>query len=229
MHDFALEINDAFKKSSDELIGRGQEAYLKNKFQCHGIKAPERREIQSIYYSRFKSFAPNDKILVIDALWRLPHRECHMCALDLSKYYKEIITLDYIHYWEEKIITNSWWDSVDFIAPHILGKILLKDGDNQRKFAYKWAESENLWLKRSALIFQLKYKKLTNFELLEEMILGLNPSKEFFINKAMGWSLREYGKVNPKWVSNFIHQHKELLSPLTIKEGMRIILSGKDC
>jgi 3-methyladenine DNA glycosylase AlkD len=195
--------------------------YMKNKFSFLGINAPIRRELIKEVNADFKQLSKKEKMTVLDQLWSLPHREYHMTFLDLSAHLKKNLTIDDIGWLESKITSHSWWDSVDFIAPHLLGHILLKHPDLQKDFAYKWMETDHLWLNRTAIIFQLKYKGKTNEELLSDMILAKCDSKEFFIKKAGGWALREYSKTNPQWVSNFLNNYKDVLSPLTQKEGGR--------
>lgn len=197
------------------------ENYMKGHFSFLGINAPIRRELITDAIIKFKPLAKEEKITVLDQLWSQSYREYHMTFLDLSVHLKKHLTLDDITWMESKITSHSWWDSVDFIAPHLIGDLLLKHADKQKVYAYKWMETHHLWLNRSAIIFQLKYKGKTNEELLSDMILAKCDSKEFFIKKASGWALREYGKTNPQWVSNFLNNHKDVLSSLTQKEGGR--------
>jgi len=69
-----------------------------------------------------------------------------------------------------------------------------------------WRKSDNMWLRRSCLIFQLRYKSATNFTLLKGLVQELKQDKEFFIQKAIGWSLREYAKTNPTSVKAFVEE-----------------------
>ncbi len=80
-------------------------------------------------------------------------------------------------------------------------------------------DSGNMWLQRTALLFQLKYKKATDTKLLTDYILKLQGSKEFFINKAIGWILREYSKTESDWVIEFVKKHQ--LAPLSHKEALK--------
>ncbi|MBL0237230.1 MAG: DNA alkylation repair protein [Saprospiraceae bacterium] len=117
---------------------------------------------------------------------------------------------------------DSWWDTVDFLSPSIIGLLVIKEPDTQIQLMRKWIASDNMWYRRSALIMQLKYAKSTNFDILKSMISDQSTSKEFFIQKAAGWALRQYSRVDPIGVSSFISKHQ--LPPLTKREGMRLIL-----
>lgn len=73
-------------------------------------------------------------------------------------------------------------------------------------------------------MFQLKYKERTDEKLLFDYILRSADSDEFFIQKAIGWALREYSKTNPQAVRQFIGEHE--LKPLSRREGLKILLKG---
>jgi len=90
-----------------------------------------------------------------------------------------------------------------------------------KKYVDKWLASGNMWLQRSALLFQLKYKKDLDEELMAYTINNLLGSKEFFINKAIGWMLREYSRTNPDWVIEFAD--KTELNNLSKREALRLI------
>ena len=123
---------------------------------------------------------------------------------------------------EDLITTKSWWDSVDGIAPNLVGYILSKDKSLQYKWAEKWIESDNFWLRRSAIIHQLRYKEKVDEELLFALVESQIGDEEFFINKACGWALRQFGKYNPAAVKEFIDLHPNLAG-LTVREASKYL------
>jgi 3-methyladenine DNA glycosylase AlkD len=127
-----------------------------------------------------------------------------------------------IHLYEWAILERSWWDTVDFISGTLVGWHMRMYPDLILPFTRKWMDSGNIWLQRSSLLFQLKYKKDTDTDLLSSYIQELKDSKEFFIRKAIGWILREYSKTNPSWVEKFINNNPDL-SGLSKREGMKVI------
>ncbi len=221
LHSITKSLLKAFEANANPSYALLMQAYMKDNFTFYGINAPPRRALQKPFYKSFSLLDCKELQRVIDELWAQPHRECHMAVLDLSGLIIKKTNLSWLPYWENKITSNSWWDSVDCIAPNFIGPLLIDNTSLQKEYAYKWMESDHLWLQRSAIIFQLKYKAKTNVDLLAEMILARADSKEFFIKKAGGWALREFGKTNPLWVSEFINDHESVLSALTIKEGSR--------
>ncbi len=221
LHNITTYLLAQFEANKNDEYALAMQAYMKDNFTFYGIQATPRRELQKPCYVDFKSLEKKEQQQIIDELWAQPKRECHMAVLDLAGLIVKKMDSTWLPFWEKKITTNSWWDTVDFIAPNLIGPLLLGNEKKQQDYAYKWMESEHLWLQRSAIIFQLKYKAKTNTKLLSEMILASADDKEFFIRKANGWVLREYGKTNPQWVSNFINEYRHVLSNLTIKEGER--------
>ena len=119
------------------------------------------------------------------------------------------------------ITHKSWWDTVDFIAANLVGPYFKSFPGQREKITGKWLSSNNMWLQRSVLLFQLKYKDSLDTDFLADTIHSLTGSEEFFINKAIGWILREYSKTNPQWVRQFVQATS--LHPLSKREGLRLI------
>ena len=117
--------------------------------------------------------------------------------------------------------SKQWWDTIDFLDK-VIGKIGLRD-NRVDDLMLKWSKDEDFWIRRLAIDHQLCRKEKTNIELLEQIIVNNFGSDEFFINKAIGWSLRDYSKTNPDWVRNFISKYKDKMDKLSIKEASKYI------
>ena len=152
----------------------------------------------------------------------MKEREFHQTAIDLLvKEFKKNFVLEDIRLIEKLIITNSWWDSVDTIAKYILGGYLLQFPSETLKVVERFSNSENMWLNRSAILFQLSYKEKTNFEILKSECEKHKDSNEFFIQKAIGWALRDYSRFNPKGVEVYVNSTN--LKPLSRREALRLL------
>ena len=81
--------------------------------------------------------------------------------------------------------------------------------------------SDNIWLRRTSIIHQLGMKNNTDTSLLSQCIQNNFASQEFFINKAIGWALRDYAKTNEQWVSDFLTAHQQQLAPLSWREASK--------
>ena len=221
MMNFVTELNKSFYIHKNETVAEKQEAYLKHKFQLLGIKTPQRKELQKPFLS--KNSRPKKENLsdITIKLWNLPSREFQYVAIDLNRLYLRQMQEKDIDIFECMITSKSWWDSVDLIAVNLVGHYFKLFPQNKFEIIDKWMSSENIWLHRTCLIFQLKYKQETDLELLAQIIEPLIGTKEFFINKAIGWILREYSRTNPEWVVEFVDKHE--LSNLSRKEALRLI------
>ncbi|MBS4179557.1 DNA alkylation repair protein [Lederbergia citrea] len=197
------------------------ERYMKGLFPFIGIRAPDRKRISADWLKSIGLIRSENLRPFITKLWELPEREYQYIALDyLIKKKKHLVEAD-IDLLEYLIVTKSWWDTVDLIASHLVGSLFLTYPHFIKERGEKWLHSENIWLKRTMLLFQLKYKEQTNEQLLFSYIEQTSHIKEFFIQKAIGWSLREYAKTNPDAVIHFIESHD--LSNLATREGLKHI------
>lgn len=214
-------VSDLFMANADASYALAMARYMKNKFDFYGVNATKRKEIFLAYKANFKLQVDDNEFWeLIEKLWDDSHRECQYLALDILRNVSKKLTSVHLLYLEKLIVHKSWWDSVDGIAPSLVGPILLKESALIPNYIHKWIDSDNMWLQRSAIIFQLKYKEKTDWDLLCHAILAHDTSKEFFIRKAQGWALRQYADLNPTRVYEFILANPQL-SGLTKKEALR--------
>ena len=198
-------------------------AYMRNQFSFLGIQSPLRKQLLQEYYTIYGKFAIDELEPIVLNLWEQKEREYQYFALDILSHHKKQLMPSHIEFLENLIITYSWWDTVDSIAPNHIGTVFLKYPDLKQEYLYRWNQSQNIWLNRTTLIFQLRYKEKTSFNLMKEMIEPLKNSSEFFIKKAIGWALREYSKTEAQEV--FLYVQKACLSNLSQKEALKFISS----
>ena len=148
-------------------------------------------------------------------------KEFQYFAQDFTLKYSKQVEQQDIELFAYMISHKSWWDTVDFIATKLVGNYFKQFPEQRDYYVQKWLDSQNIWLQRSAVLFQLKYKNDLDTELLTLIIKSLQPSNEFFINKAIGWILREYSRSNPAWVQDFVAQNQ--LSKLSAREALRLL------
>ncbi len=219
---FINALETAFKEKSNPENAFAMAKYMRNHFSFFGIKTENRRQIfRTLWKENQEEVSENPREIALE-LYTKAQRELHYCAIEIlikklkGNYKKEDIQLI-----ENLIITNSWWDSVDPIAKKILGEYLLEFPTEIQEVIERFSNSKNMWLNRSALLFQLGYKHKTNFELLQSECEKHKNSNAFFIQKAIGWSLREYAKTNPQIVKNYVINSN--LKALSIKEALKNI------
>lgn len=201
-------LDSEFRSHSNYENGLGMSKYMKDRFSFYGVNSPKRKEIYRLWLSSL----PDD--LMNENRWNLVHR---LWEKDEREF--QYITIDWMNSWNKKFISskddeqlrwlitnNSWWDSVDSIASNYLGKYCNLFPEKAKQLVEEWRNSDNMWLNRSCLIYQLKYANKVDFDLLKSLIIQYQPVKEFFIQKAIGWSLRQYSKFNPDAVRDFVNE-----------------------
>ena len=216
-----------FNKLYEEMIRHKNEEqaqkmskYMLNKFEYIGIKTPKRRKIFKNFFKEYKNEEKIDWEFV-NKCWENKYREFQYVAADYLKNMKDKLTIDDIPKLKQLVLEKSWWDTIDNLDMTI-GALALKDS-NVNKILLEWSLDENIWLKRIAIDHQLLRKEKTNTELLEKILKNNLGQAEFFINKSIGWALRDYSKTNPEWVRNFIEENRENMAKLSIKEASKYL------
>ncbi|MEH7374150.1 DNA alkylation repair protein [Neobacillus drentensis] len=214
-------LTQLFEENRNEANAEPMKKYMKDHFPFLGIKKPQRSVLEKQFFQETRILKEPFNQDLIRELWEKEEREYQYTALVyMEKSLNKLEKTD-LPFMEQLIITKSWWDTVDAIAPKPVGKIAEKFPEVVAETINGWANDDNLWLRRAALLFQLKYKGKTNEELLYHYIQQNADSKEFFIQKAIGWVLREYSKTNPASVKGFIEGTK--LAPLSVREGSKYL------
>lgn len=210
-----------FNSNANAALSPAMEKYMLGQFRFLGIKSPERKQLLRQYIQNHGY--PDADLLeaFVKQLWQTPGRELHYAAMEIASRKVLLKEPDRIVLIEWMITHESWWDTVDFIASNLAGVWFKLHPQEIFSVTGKWMASGNIWLQRTCLLFQLKYRNETDFRLLSGFIEQLASEKEFFIRKAIGWALREYSKTKPEAVIQFVESHS--LSPLSQREAMKII------
>ncbi len=195
--------------------------YMKNHFPFYGIKTPLRREILKNALKNHPKIIKEHRFELVFACLDKPEREWHQLAVDILLKFQRANTSHDLVELERVILTHSWWDTVDMLATNVVGPLLKRQPEAIPDWIERWRNHESMWLNRTAILFQLKYKKDLDTDLLSDIIVQFSKSKEFFIQKAIGWILRDYSRVNPAWVQQFVDSHP--LKPLSIREATRLM------
>lgn len=215
-----MDIVNKFMENKNEENAKSMKAYLKDNFEFLGIKTPLRKELSKDFLKEKSKEATIDKTLV-EELWENEYRELQYLAVDYLIKQKKKLQKEDIELIKMLIVTKSWWDTVDLVATHLAGELGKKYPILIEDYYLKWSKDENMWLRRTAILYQLKYKENTDTKILEKVIRDNIDDDDFFIRKAIGWSLREYSKTDKTWVRAFVDSNK--LSKLSEKEASKYL------
>ena len=194
-------------------------AYMKNKFEFLGVKTPARRKLAKAFFKQ-----QTDSVIdwnFINEAWKNPYRELQYIALDYLEIRKKLLTPSDLPRLKKLAQTKSWWDTIDFLD-RLVGSIIDRFPET-KEIIVAWSCDEDIWLRRLAIDHQLLRKEETDTELLEKILVNNLGQTEFFINKAIGWALRDYSKTNPDWVRDFIERHRAEMATLSIREGSKYL------
>lgn len=193
-------------------------AYMKNRFAFLGLKAPQRQAACKSVLNASKQMPTEELMELIGAYYNLREREYQYLAIDLAianvKRFSKSQTVALAEYVSQK----AWWDSVDAWRK-FFGLRIKYFPDELQEMYHHFHSSEDFWMRRVAINLQLMQKDETDLVLLTKAILKDRETDEFFIQKAIGWSLRQYSKTNPQWVRQFLEDYQ--LSPLAVREATK--------
>lgn len=216
------ELRIRFAAAGDPEVAAPMKAYMKDQFEVYGIKSPDRRALyKDLMPIARKLEAPLLENLVV-LLWDEEMREFQYFGIDLLQKLGKKIPNNFLPILMHLISTRSWWDTVDSIASNPLG-ILCRRQPEVLAEMDQWIDHDNIWIRRSAILCQLKAKGETDVDRLFAYCKARMHEKEFFIRKAIGWALRAYAYVDPELVRKFVEEHKEQMSGLSVREAMKNI------
>ncbi|MTD40151.1 6-O-methylguanine DNA methyltransferase [Erwinia sp. CPCC 100877] len=205
-----------FEKNEDKALSMA--AYMKNLFPFAGIPAPERARLTKQVLLESKQLTFEELAALVRFYYNKPEREYQYLAIDLATANVKRLSFDQLLQFKPLVIEKAWWDSVDAWRKFFGLWGAAHFAEVPRLFAAFFGETD-FWHRRIAINLQLMYKEKTDTGLLKKAIIYDKTTKEFFIQKAIGWSLRQYSKTDPVWVRHFIETTD--LSPLAVREGSK--------
>ncbi|MFC1476619.1 DNA alkylation repair protein, partial [Fibrobacterota bacterium] len=183
---YVNKLSETFSPHANTKNAIPMKRYMKDKFEFFGIQSKLRRELQREFMKKDNLPALDQVEEIVKELWELPQREFQYFAMELLEKYVKKVDKEIVSLFEYMIVTKSWWDTVDMIAARLVGPLFSRFNELIVPYTEKWMYYGDMWLQRSAILFQLKYKKETDTELLFNYIQALSDSREFFIQKAIG-------------------------------------------
>ena len=208
------------EENRNELLAVSMERYMQDKFSFLGVRGATRTEI----YKKHFPEARKSKVIdweFIETCWNKEEREFQYAVVYYLKTMQKFLKREDISRLKYLIVTKSWWDTVDLLAKVVGSLVIRFEGLDQ--IMLEWSKDSNIWLRRVAMLHQLSFKEKVDEGLLEKILLANLGDNEFFINKAVGWALRDYSKFNPEWVTKFIEKNRENMANLSLREASKYL------
>jgi 3-methyladenine DNA glycosylase AlkD len=224
----AEELRARIAEAADPARAPDMQAYMKSSMPFRGVSAVPLRRICREVLDRHRLEDRRDWERAVRLLWDdAAFREERYAAIALTghRFYRDFQDPAALELYLHLVRTGAWWDLVDGVASRRVGAILCADPAAVTPVIRTWAHHEDLWVRRTAVLCQLKRKGATDTALLEEVLVanleGSPHGHEFFIRKAVGWALREYAKTDPAWVASFVDAHAGEMSALARREALK--------
>ena len=215
-----LDLITDFEENRNELLAESMSKYMQDKFRFLGVRGTTRTEI----YKKYFPDARKTKIIdwdFVESCWNKEEREFQYVVVYYLKAMQKFLKREDISKLKYLIVTKSWWDTVDLLAKVIGSLVIRIEGYDQ--IMLEWSKDSNIWLRRVAILYQLSLKDKVDEIILDKILVNNLGDNEFFINKAVGWALRDYSKYNPEWVREFIKKNKDNMANLSIREASKYI------
>ena len=208
------------EKNRNELLAVSMERYMQDKFSFLGVRGATRTEIYKKYFPE----ARKSKVIdwdFVESCWNKEEREFQYVVVYYLKTMQKFLKREDISRLKYLIVTKSWWDTVDLLAKVVGSLVIRIEGYDQ--IMLEWSKDSNIWLKRVAILYQLSLKEKVDKQVLDKILVNNLGDSEFFINKAIGWALRDYSKFNPEWVREFLEKNKNDMVNLSLREASKYL------
>lgn len=214
------ELKTNFKQIADPKNAVQMSKYMRDQFSFYGIQCAPRKNAEKELLHQAKM---NKKVdwQLLDQAWNDKHREMQYFVGDYLLGMQKYLTYEDLAHVEKYVRSKQWWDTIDTLMK-VYGKVGLRDS-RVDQLMLKYSTDPDFWVRRVAIEHQLLRKNKMNTELLEKILVNNLGSDEFFINKAIGWALRDYSKTDPEWVRAFILKYRDQMARLSILEGSKYI------
>ena len=219
---FVHAVEHALMPLADEAKAQGMKAYLLNQFEFLGLAAPVRRAaVKEIGKVKWQSSA--DLLAAAELLWQKPEREYRYTAVDLLRQHSAQLNVNDLPALQALLLRDAWWETVDGLSAVIADvmHVAVQQKPSAAVTMDVWLKHPSHWVRRSAMLHQLGWRLDTDITRLFGYATQLADEKEFFIRKAIGWALRDYARWNPQAVTDFLLEHRERLSGLTVREAAK--------
>lgn len=223
----AEEIRARLESAADPTRAPAMQAYMKSGMPFRGVGAPALKALCRDVLDARRLDEAGWRSAVADLWDRARFREERYAAIAVARhrFYRPFQRPELLGLYRHLVVTGAWWDLVDPVATHLVGDLARSHPEEVIPVLGEWAVDDDLWLRRTAILSQVRSKGGTDLALLthalESNLVDSPHGKDFFIRKAVGWALREHARTDPEWVRRFVAEHEERLAPLSRREALR--------
>lgn len=220
MNQYTKEVENALSKFPQRTSSQHPESYIgggQSKLRYIGLKVPQLRQAMRLGFS----FSKEDKAKqakIWDQVWW--DSDCYeVMSLALAWFYDSKQRQGIARYWP---LLKKWsaridnWAHSDTLSG-IYARILEDHPEKVYPTLIKWNKSKNPWLRRLSMVSLIYYSLQRERVLPIKKILSLvEPHLDddhHYVQKGIGWTLREAHNVYPQSTFPFIKKHIRRLKP----------------
>jgi 3-methyladenine DNA glycosylase AlkD len=199
-------------------------AYLKSELRFYGTTVPEIRRAAMDYAREHPDLGRAELRRIVDELWSTDVYELRSAGIALLSRYVTLLEERDLPWLLGFVRHSKTWAHVDWLAADVIGGVVGESRSALRRLL-AWARDDNFWVRRTALLAQLRplSHEAGDFALFARLAAPMLGEREFFIRKAIGWVLREVSKKRPKLTFEFLREHRDEVSGLTMSEGAKYL------
>ena len=195
-------------------------AYLHDRFPFLGVGAQERRARQRTALAGLPTPTGGDVLAAAELAWAEAPRELQYAACDLLRRHVGLLEPADLPRLRALITSKSWWDTVDPLAAHVVGRLVHAHRELADELD-RWAATDDEWQIRTALLHQLTWRGDTDVARLLRLCRDHAADDRPFVRKAIGWALRQHARTDPDVVRRFLADHGDELSSLSRREAAK--------
>jgi len=216
-------LRDAFEALRDDEHALFHQGYHKSQLKFYGLKTPVSRKALTTAFPKRQTPERDELIELVKQLWASPYWEERMAAIELLSRRAGELTLSHLPWLKELTRGCEGWAQLDTLACRTLGEMALVRGEAMYRKVFAWRKDAWMWTRRASVLIHLMPSRKSELfdETAWDTFASLLPEDEFFIRKAIGWTLREISKHYPAQVVEFLNAHDDAVSGLTFREGSR--------
>ncbi|MBL9064426.1 DNA alkylation repair protein [Tabrizicola sp.] len=214
----------ALRAEADPVRAVQEAAYLKSPREVLGLRVPRITELATGWR---EGLAVEERVALADALWRMDIHETRVAAAKLlvqARIRPDEGVWTLIASWVPEF---DGWAIADQASD--AGARRLVADPSRLDEVEGWTVSPHMWSRRAALVMTLPWARLNNLRpedaARRARILGWAagyvPDRDWFIQKAVAWWLRDLSKHDPQATRDFLAAHGERMKPFARKEAAR--------
>ena len=214
-----------------ELLAAGTEdrainekRYLKSELDHYGVTVPEIRKAARRFARERKDLSKNDLTRLTLELWDRDVYELRKLAVNILAAKVSLLNVEDLEFLEQLLRRSYTWALIDDMSFNVVAPVL-NEIDDSTLIRARWAQDEDFWVRRTAMLALLpRLRRGTEgWEEFTAYADAMLEEKEFFIQKAIGWILREVSKHSPDLVADWLQPRAGVASSVTIREAVKYL------